>query len=472
MDLMYKDKYEAARLELKKAEALLKQRNANTKQVLIKQKKLNEDLEKEISKRKDTEKKVKNAEREKQKLEEKLQSMELRLSRLESSVANLVRDQDRRGAEIAPHVQVTGGKIANSQQATPVFDHSTDQVNVAQEDKSRYTVSKGNQGNKRKRTEPRDASVLTKEKAACTDTATIASSVLTHLFESNTISDNKLKTELDIVSSKSMGKEIDSRQVAFSILHKILMACVRPIYKEQLAPFSWSPGHWFPGDISRPVENKMKSSQIEPFSLVSMWCDERALYERYLQWALLFSQGLDRIFPGHGITDSLAGLSRNIVLKEIEREMKKGMFSVSEVCCAATLAMAVYRSQGNVQAATSFVADLIMTLGKGDDEDAFQISYNGTLPLCMALEVWPSIIHADLAHNCGQFLHVVCHCILNDKFELHPLGAHDAAGQYAATFIRSCLQSFGNNAPESNEESLSDVTLPFRAYIRAKQHLD
>jgi len=41
----------------------LKQRNANTKQVLIKQKKLNEQLEREILKKKDAEKKVQKAER-------------------------------------------------------------------------------------------------------------------------------------------------------------------------------------------------------------------------------------------------------------------------------------------------------------------------------------------------------------------------------------------------------------------------
>ena len=41
----------------------MRQRDANTKQVLIKQKKLNEKLEKEVSKRKEAEKKVQNAER-------------------------------------------------------------------------------------------------------------------------------------------------------------------------------------------------------------------------------------------------------------------------------------------------------------------------------------------------------------------------------------------------------------------------
>lgn len=397
--------------------------------------------------------------------------MELRLSRLESLVSKLVEDQEKRVAEIARHVQGTRGKMTN-QQAAPAFDHGTDQGNFVQADKHRDKTPMGNQGNKRKRSslvESQGPSILSKEKAVSKDTAATASTVLTHLFESDNISDNKLKTALDIVRSKSIGKEIDSRRVASSILHITLVSCARPIHKEQLAPFPWSPGHWYPGDILRPVENKMKSRQIEPFSLVSMWCEERALYERHLQWALLFSQGLDRILPEHGITDSLADLARDVVLKEKRRE-KGRIFSVTEVCCAATLAMAVYRTQGNAQAATSFVTDLILALGEGDDEDSFQISYGGILPICMALEMWPDIIQNHLARCCAQFLYVVCHCILDEEFQLHRLDAYDAAAQYAAKFTSACLEAFDNNTLASNEELQGDIMLPFGAFIRAKQH--
>ena len=500
----------------------MKQRDANTKQVLIKQKKLNEKLEKEISKRKDAEKKVENAERwgpqifhldvslyfflyevtcrkgsailliseefkrciselyvsvsvcrEKQKLENKLQSVEDRLTRLESLVAKIIDDKGKRdGEKNVPLVQGRRRKI-DSQQTTPDLDNITRQGNTAQEEqiKDKYLI--GNVGYKRKRVEPSDVSVLSKEKAVGTDAATIASTVLTHLFESKNISDNKLKTALDIIRSKSTGKEIESRQVAFSILHKTLMACARPALKEQLTPFLWSPGNWFPGDMLTPIETKMKSLTIDPYSLVSMWCDDRALYERYLQWTVLFSLGLDRIFPGHGISDSLADLSKNIVLNEYQgdTERERSIYSVTEVCCAATLAMVAYRTQGNVQAATSFVTDLILALGRGIDEESFLISYNGTLPVCLALEVWPTIIQTNLSHPCGQFLRALCHCILKKDCEAYPPGANIEACRFAAIFLSTCLEVFeSKNTLERNDKSLRDEASPFQAFILAKQY--
>jgi hypothetical protein len=411
--------------------------------------------------------------RQKQKLEEKLQSVEDRLTRLESLFAKLVEDQGKRDGGTVPIVQDRRRKIASQQTATDL-DNIRSQENVDQDDQTKNTYLKdGSIVNKRKRTEASDVSILSKEKAVETDAATITSTVLTHLLESKDISDNKLKTALDIVRSKSTGKEIDSRQAAFSILHKTLMACARPVLKEHLTPFSWSPGYWFPGDILSPVETKMKSLTIEPYSLVSMWCDDRALYERYLQWTALFSLGLDRILPGHGITDNLADLSRNIVLNEYQgyKEIERSMYSVPEVCCATTLAMVAYRTQGNVQGATSFVTDLILALGRGIDEDSFLIFPSGTIPICIALEVWPTIIQTDLSHPCGQFLRAICRCILRNDCEVYPSGANREACRLAGLFLSICLEAFEiSNSLESNEESLSDVASPFQAFILAKQH--
>ena len=214
--------------------------------------------------------------------------------------------------------------------------------------------------------------------------------ILTHVMTDPRMTKNKIKTAVHIASS--MKETWDEAEIARSVLYK-MFECCRPTYVEQRAPIQWAPANWF----IVPPKNEIKSL-IEYYrkegvcSLVCMWCDATALERNTIPWLLYYIHSLDARAPRARLMESLGYMSRDVVSKYFERGQSNGIFSITEVCCATTVALAAFRYQGAIEAAATL---FIETAKRHTGQHYSTMEQLQIICLGLAVEAWPQLLRAS-----------------------------------------------------------------------------
>mmetsp|Transcript_10581 Transcript_10581/g.20918 ORF Transcript_10581/g.20918 Transcript_10581/m.20918 type:complete len:468 (+) Transcript_10581:55-1458(+) len=405
-EVNWKDSYEAARVELKRAETLLKERHVNTKKVLVKQKKLGEELAKEKEKRRDAEKRSAASTRENarlvgtvQSLQERVELLEKTVAQLQSSVHVLLSNKNgaRNVSEQYTTAQAKRGRVPSNHR-----EPGTSRPNKKPAVRVHEEKNNGN-AHTRKKDNTRDTqhddtddvsgnqqSVLDYERLPRQGADTQITDILTHLMTEPRLTKNKIKTAVHIASS--MKETWTDTKIAVSVLYK-MFECCRPTYVEQRAPIQWAPGNWFIMTNNDEIKSLIEYySKEDVCSLVCMWCDAAALERNTIPWLLYYIHLLDTRAPHAKLMETLGYRSKDVVLKYFDRGHSNGIFSITEMCCATTVALAAFRYQGSIDAAAAF---FIETAEHDIDHKYSAMEQLQIVCLGLALEVWPQILRAS-----------------------------------------------------------------------------
>lgn len=214
--------------------------------------------------------------------------------------------------------------------------------------------------------------------------------ILTHLMTEPRLTKNKIKTAVHIASS--MKETWTDTKIAMSVLYK-MFECCRPTYVEQRAPIQWAPGNWFIMANNDETKSLLEYySKEDVCSLVCMWCDAAALERNTIPWLLYYMHLLDTRAPHAKLMETLGQKSKDVVSKYFDRGHSNGIFSITEVCCATTVALAAFRYHGAIDAAVSF---FIETAERDTDQKYSVMEQLQIICLGLTLEVWPQILGAS-----------------------------------------------------------------------------
>ena len=335
----WKQKYDDARLELKRAEELLKQRHENTRKVLEKQKALHADLDKEKELRKQAETDLKKYVRENRKLVKQVSLLERRLLSLEA-----------------------GGRVVQPQKVSVPSARAPPVV-------------------KKKDMVPSKRRIEEKNETKASKLGELLGHLVSH---GDGITQERISMVASIV--KSISSPWNQEDIVSTAYNTLMQCCLKDLYSPRLAPMTWAPCHWFPDKrcgkrnmyhgIGNPADVK---------SLVAMWCDEKALEHDTIPWLLKCMQILDQDSPsGHSIMRDLTIRAYDATLHALEDPTP----SVTNLCCNATVTMALWRLSNDIRAAAVFIRDILVAPCHNTLHERMIL-----VALSAALEVWPAALN-------------------------------------------------------------------------------
>ena len=343
----WKTHYDEARLELKRAEELLKQRHENTRKILEKQKALQADLEKERERRKHAETEVKKYLKENKKLMDKVSMLERSLSSVDVQVKG---ETPHRAVAITSN----GGPPAQKKHKRPPLKKPKNQ---------------------------REEHVSKAEKLR---------ELLKHLLNGDRITHDGIQEVASIVNlTPSPWDQSD----IISVAHDSLMqCCVKGSYVPRLAPITWAPCHWFP-DSKHHSQNRFHgiANYKSVKSMVSMWCTETAIVQDWIPWLLQCMHIIDQASPrGCNLVRDLTLRAYDATLEALEQTHP----SIPSLCCNATITMALWRHANDIRSAAVFVRDILVAPCHDTTQEQMIL-----VALSAALEVWPAALNR---HSMGQ----------------------------------------------------------------------
>lgn len=269
--------------------------------------------------------------------------------------------------------------------------------------------------------------------------------------------------------------ERDLKKIAHNVLHKIFQCC-QPSYTEALAHMSWSPYNWFTSDTSPDVSFRYSSDT--DVSLISMWCEHQALIGHYVQWILRTVIEIDSARSSEELRRWMAEFAFKIIENACIEDVGNTIFSLSELCCAATVVQCVYRSLGDIDAAAAFIVDMALLspenstsdemgnalLDPQNSADTIKMAPNLKLVvIAAALEVWPNAIHNCIGDVFYRYITALC------KSNSHIDGTsggiitspYDSCGHYAAKIILHCLEKWGKYSTDNGPDTPKNGRIAF-----------
>ncbi len=379
---------EQARAELVRAEALLKQRHANTRLVLEKQKEITAQLQDARALVSSLQRRLKEEVRQKEKhkadsLEKDVTIAELRLQlRKASRQANsqsvthpqTPSDEDIRSV-LSERIRERSERSHRSQksQLSHRSGFSADSMTVSRRDGKRKVREEAGVDKRDMLVDMLDF-VLDGAETGCSIHARV-----------NAATDNYLE---------EIPAEQDSwaAEVAEAALGVLLDTCVLREVVGQWADMAWSPSRWFECAGTKqvsPVGRGREEEREEEWSpdrhrrsMVATWCDPRRLEADYIPWLVACLRDLEDK-SRQRVTYIL--LDRCIDEVLLRCSGTADVRAVPQLCCAVTVAIALCKMSGRrgLDLGMKLLVDIMGQCGPG--------AKNRIVALAVALEVWPEL---------------------------------------------------------------------------------
>lgn len=358
---------EQARAELIRAEELLKQRHANTRLVLQKQKEVTEQLERAKAQVSSLQRQLKEERRQK----EKHKADGLEKDRTIEKLRGQLKASRYATSQSVTHPQTPSDEDNRSVQRSGL---SVDSMNVSQMNRKR------------------------KVGGAVRDKQDMLVDMLDHV-----LGESGRKCSRHSLAKKATEKYLgeipateDSwmEEMAEAALSVLLEKCVLREAAGHWADMAWSPSRWFDcmaterdvlktGDHEKDeMDEEDQSAGCQQRSLVATWCDPSRLEEDYIPWLLACLRMLEEESQKR-ITDVLLDMCIEEVL--VLCSGATDLNAVPKLCCAVTVAIALCKMSENlgVDFGMKLLVDIMGRRGPGAE--------NRTVALAVALEVWPEL---------------------------------------------------------------------------------
>lgn len=417
----WKSNYEAARLELKRAEELLIQRHENTRKILEKQKSLQNELAMEKELRKKSERDTKKYRSDNQRLMKKMSLLEDEIRSLKVTVTKLKGERNLSNGDTSlpePRRRTTSAQTKHQ----PLL------ISVPQKRAvSSSATTRGYQGN------GTETNTLQQQEQEPSDTASKLREMLMNLISGDIITNERIKMVASIVKSTGLGW---NQSAIVSVAYDALQACCRESPAPILAPLTWAPCSWFPETSC--TNRKRKKSLVRYHgipnpdllsSIVIMWCDQKALEQNAIPWLLKCIQRIDQDSPrGLNITKDLTLKSYDATLHAIESHSA----NVTAICCSATVTMALLRCDNDIHSAATFVVDILASLPSCT---TIEKHHKILIALTAAAEVWPAALDRRAIGD-DLFWHLRA---LVDKYSSGPSSGEDTSIEYMMCYYATAI---------------------------------
>ena len=164
---------------------------------------------------------------------------------------------------------------------------------------------------------------------------------------------------------------------------EMLETCAMPVVICQWADMAWSPARWFEScppkasGLGGPREGPQEGQR----SLVATWCDPTKLRSDFIPWLLACLRRLEEKTRQRITYELLDKCVDEVVARCSETDAR----AVPLLCCASTVAIALCKMSGRrgLELAMTLIVDIMGHCGSG--------AKNGTVGLAAALEVWPEL---------------------------------------------------------------------------------